>query len=205
MPTPRLDRERLTAALEEAVRESGAPGAAACVGDVQGVTWAAAVGLRQRYPVVVPNTLDTLYDLASLTKVMATTTAVLQLRDAGALSLDDPVARWLDYPLFRRITLRHCLTHTAGFVGYRTWYTDITSMDDAVARAAQETLSGAPGTSRRYSDIGFMLLGRVVERVTGETLDTYCARAIFNPIGLRATQFNPGPAWRERAASAHEK
>ena len=112
-------QESLQAALEKAVKESKAPGAVAYVGTCAETILHEAAGYRQTLPIPLPAEKDTIYDLASLTKVVATTTAIMLLRDAGALSLDQPVFELVPIPEFKNFTIRHLLTHTSGLVAVR--------------------------------------------------------------------------------------
>jgi len=137
---------------------------------------------------------DTVFDLASLTKVMATTPAVLALADAGQLAPADPVGRWV--PGFgdgerATITLRHLLTHTGGLLDSRRYYRFCATADEVLAAVTAEPLVAAPGERVVYSDLGFLLLGRVVERVTGRPLDEACAELVHRPLGLARTGYRP--------------
>jgi CubicO group peptidase (beta-lactamase class C family) len=150
-----------------------------------------------------PVTEDTVYDAASLTKVVVTATAVLQLTERGQLELDAPVARWL--PDFARhgkeaVTVRQLLTHVSGlrpdldlqpaWDGYAT----------GVALATEEKLRQAPGAAFVYSDIGFIVLGELVRVADGRPLDVYAAEEILAPLGMRASGFRPAESGRARIA-----
>lgn len=191
-------------ALSDAVREARAPGAVAYVGDLERTYLHAAAGLRQRTPASLPAGQDTVYDLASLTKVLATATAVMQLRDAGLLDLEQPVSELLPVPEFSAFTVRHLLTHTSGLPPTRPYFRDVTTVNEVVARAAEEALEPRPGTRRRYSDIGYILLGAIVELTAKEPFDVYCARAIWTPLGMHDTAFNPGEALAARTAATEQ-
>lgn len=194
-------RDRLLAALTLAVTESKSPGAVALVGNAHDVFFHEAYGLRQREPEVIPATPDTLYDLASLTKVVATTTAAMLLVQRGALDLDEPVTNHVPIPAFRTLTPRHLLTHTSGLHPGRPYYKTATSVDEMLQRYAADGLHSPPGTQRRYSDAGFMLLGRTVEMAARDSLDAFCKREIFEPFGMTETGFNPPPELAARAAA----
>jgi CubicO group peptidase (beta-lactamase class C family) len=125
---------------------------------------------------------------------MATTPAVLALADAGELALSDPVGRWL--PAFRdgdraAITLRQLLTHTGGLLATRRYYRFCTTAEEVLAAVAAEPLVAAPGERVVYSDLGFLLLGRVVELVTARPLDQACADLVHVPLGLARTAYRP--------------
>jgi len=181
--------------MKLALAAGGFPGAAVIVGRRGAIVWErgyGALGGGSRAPVDPERTL---FDLASLTKVAATGTAAMLLVDRGRLGLDDPVARWL--PEFRdgaraRVTVRHLLAHTSGLPAGRT----LDGLDAAEARrlVLRTPLEAAPGTRVQYSDLGPIVLGLVIERVTGEPLDRFVRRALHEPLGMRATGFRPARA-----------
>ncbi|MEO8202048.1 MAG: serine hydrolase domain-containing protein, partial [Gemmatimonadota bacterium] len=153
-----------------------------------------------------PRPDSTLYDLASLTKVVATTSAALVLADRNALDLDAPVARYL--PGFHRasqaaITVRMLLDHTSGLRPYASFFKRATGRTNVIALILQEEPGRIPGTSAVYSDINAILLGLVVESVSGETLDRFVAREVFQPLGMRQTRFLPPPSIRNRIAAGY--
>jgi len=169
-------------------------------------------GLAVVRPERIPMSRGTRFDLASLTKVMATTSAVMQLCAQGVLDLDDPVAKHLPHFSERdkeRVTLRHLLTHSAGLRPWRAFHRALRERE----RKRGETLLGTPaargwvlesicrsglvhepGTAVVYGDLDFIVLGAVVEAVTQEPLDAYCAQHIFGPLGLERTGFLPTSA-----------
>jgi CubicO group peptidase (beta-lactamase class C family) len=139
-------------------------------------------------------TEDTLFDLASLTKVVATTSAILALTDAGRLSLDEPLAVF--EPDFRqgsksKVTVRDLLRHTAGLPASRRYYLTCTTADEMRRRLRAEPLVADPGTTVLYSDLGFMLLGDLVEHITADTLDVACDKLVFTPLAMDASCFCP--------------
>lgn len=141
-----------------------------------------------------PVTLETVFDLASVTKVMATTFAVMLSVDRGELDLDAPVHTYL--PDFRgggkdQITLRHLLTHQAGLHQWKPIYYHATNPDEAYAYIRDLPLAWGVGEGSHYSDLGFMLLGRVVEHVVGMPLDVLLHERLYDPLGLSATGFRP--------------
>jgi CubicO group peptidase (beta-lactamase class C family) len=150
----------------------------------------------------VPNA-HTLWDLASLTKVVGLTSAMLQLVAQGRVHLDAPVQQYL--PEFagagkERVTVRHLLTHTGGLTSWRPLHKEAVSPDSAVALALATALDTAPGIQMVYSDLGLIILGKVVERVTVQTLDRYLAEHVFHPAGMMETMYNPPVALRSRIA-----
>jgi len=203
-PTQTAVSPRLQDALERAVSAAGAPGAVACVGDAGAIHFLGAVGLRQRVPRPLPATTDTIYDLASLTKVVATTTALMLLYEEGALNLDRPVSDYLAAPDVSGGTIRHLMQHTAGLVAGRPYFRDHDTLDAMFARYGERRVDWSPGAARRYSDVGYMMLGRIVETVSQEPLDVFCRQRIFEPLGMAQTGFNPPPTWREQCAATEQ-
>ncbi len=180
------------AAIEQAIQESQVPGAVLIVGHHGQVIYRKAYGSRALEPRREAMTLDTVFDLASLTKVIATTTAVMQLVEQGKVRLNDPVAKYL--PEFAQngkddITVRQLLIHFSGLEPdldlKATWEGKQTAYGMAFADAPAE----APGSKFTYSDVNFIVLGALVERVSGETLDEYVQRHIFVPLKMTRTRF----------------
>lgn len=200
--------------LVNAIEEGAAPGGAVAIGRrgrlVLLQAWGRVDGAEDAEPV----TDSTLYDLASLTKVLATTMSAMVLVDEGRLDLDAPVSRYLDeWPddgAKGEITVRNLLRHDAGLPASAPLW--------RVARGRRAFLDGIvtlplraePGTATRYSDLGLILVGFIVERVSGMNLDRFAQRYVFGPLGLRETGFNPldwlpvGRAIRAAAGAAAE-
>lgn len=207
-PVTRLFPET-TALLEQAVRDRVFPGCAFAVlppGEKEPSQEAAqAVGhftYEPESPRVDPGAI---FDLASLTKVLATTMAVMQIYDRQQLALDAPVAEWLPEfaavnPSDKRrgqVTLRMMLDHSSGLPGYVRLFESAHTRTEMIAAALHQPLTADPGTRAEYSDIGFIILGHLVEKLTGTQLDIYCRREIFAPLGMSTTQYCPGPALRD--------
>lgn len=145
----------------------------------------------------------TVYDLASLTKVVATTTLAMIAVSEGKLDLDAPVQRYL--PEFRgpgkqRVTLRHLLTHSSGLRADRRLWRETPNADSALRLVNLTPLDTAPGVRMVYSDLGAIVLGEVVERVLGGRLDRLAQRRIFGPLEMRSTRFRPPASWLPRIA-----
>jgi CubicO group peptidase (beta-lactamase class C family) len=137
---------------------------------------------------------STMFDLASVTKVMATTMALMLLVDQGKVELDAPVSRYLpDFtgPHLDSITVRHLLQHSAGLVQWQPLYYHASNSAQTYGVIRDMPLGWGVGEARHYSDLGFMLLGYIVSRVTGESLDRFLAGNLYVPLGLRYTTFNP--------------
>ena len=193
---------RVDEIVQAGIAAKAAPGAVVLIGRGDQTIYEKAYGTRATVPSTEPMTLDTVFDLASLTKVVATTTAVMTLVEQGRVRLNDPVASFV--PGFDRygkagITVRHLLTHVSGLrpdVDLHPW----TGYDAALALAIDEVPTAAPGEQFVYSDINFFVLGDIVSRVTGESLDKYLTRVVFGPLGLRDTGFLPAKTLLPRIA-----
>ncbi len=187
----------------EAIASGEIPGAVVLVGRGSEVLYLRAFGQRAVTPESVPMTPTTIFDIASLTKPLGTTLAVMALAERGKISLDAPLGRYLsefDGGGFREVTIRRMLTHSAGFPGIVPETTLNGGFPRAARALAQLKLDYPPGTGFQYSDVGFMLLGEVVRRVSGEPLDRYLTRAFVKPMGLRDTSFRPPASARARLA-----
>lgn len=189
-------------AIDAAILAGRAPGGVLWLGH-GGADHVRAHGLRAVDPAPEVTTSDTIYDAASLTKVVVTTTAVLQQVERGRLVLDAPVARWLpDFAAEGKgtITVRHLLTHTSGLRPGLSLQPAWSGRAAALALACAERPQAPPGERFVYSDINFILLGEVLRAVTGEELDRYADREIFAPLGMVDSGFLPVAALRPRIA-----
>ena len=150
-----------------------------------------------------PLTADTIFDVASLTKVVATTPAVLQLIESGKLRLDAPISTYLhsfNGSGREAITLRHLLTHTSGLPAGIPREPAWAGYSAAIDRAISLQPDHPPGTFFRYSDVNFILLGEIVRLTSGQKLDAYCAEHVFGPLKMQHTSFNPPQDWLPRIA-----
>ncbi len=137
---------------------------------------------------------STMFDLASVTKVMATTFAIMLLADRGQVDVDAPVSRYLpDFrgPHLDSITVRHLLAHSSGLVQWQPLYYHAANSAQSYKVIREMPLAWGVGDARHYSDLGFMLLGYIVERVSGQSLDRFLEQNLYRPLGLRSTTFSP--------------
>ena len=163
-----------------------------------------AYGKRATVPADEAMTLDTIFDAASLTKVVATTPCILRLVEQDRLSLEDKACKFLPEltgdPNKATITIRHLLTHTSGLLpGIRRGY-EWLGYDAGIALATSEASSGHSGYDYRYSDINFILLGEIIRRLTGKPLSVFSHESIFEPLKMLDTSFGPAPAQAARIA-----
>ncbi len=203
LPSAPLRIAGIDRVVDEALAAGRTPGAVVLVGQGDRVLHAAAYGARALVPAREPMTMDTLFDLASLTKVVATTTAVMTLVEQGRVRLNDPVAAHV--PGFERygkagITVGHLLAHVSGLRPDVDLADPWTGYDAAIELARDEVPTSAPGERFVYSDINFFVLGEIVRAVTGEPLDAYTKRVVFEPLGMRDTGFLPAESLRGRIA-----
>lgn len=182
------------AAVDEAIREGMLIGAALWV-ERDGRAHHGAFGHRALLPHPEPMTEDTLFDVASITKVMATATAAMLCVERGLVGLDDSVAKHLpDFTAAGReqVTVRHLLLHTSGMpVVIDPKAMPFGTHEEAIAQVCRLAPAFEPGTAFSYSSVGSMLLGAVIERATGRRLDDFCTAEIFLPLGMRDTVFRP--------------
>ncbi len=195
--------QAVDAVIDHAVQENNIPGAVLVVGHDGRVIYRKAYGERALEPRREPMTLNTIFDLASLTKVIVTTTSVMQLVEEGKIRLNDPVAKYL--PEFAQngkqdITIRQLLTHFSGLEPDLDLKTPWDGKETAYRMAFAETPQDAPGSKFTYSDINFIVLGALVEKISGETLNEYAERHIFAPLKMTHTRYLPPTAWLPKIA-----
>jgi serine-type D-Ala-D-Ala carboxypeptidase len=146
---------------------------------------------------------DTIFDLASVSKVIATTAMAMILYERGLLDLDATVTAIVpefatDDPRRGEVTLRQLLAHSSGLPAYEKLYLHAKTRDDLLQAAFTTELTAAPGMRAAYSDIGFIILGVALERLADESLDVFCQREIFGPLAMSHTTYNPPKSWRDR-------
>lgn len=199
-------RDSLRSVLDRAVADSAFPGAYAAVGNADGVLAEYGAGRLDANDPTRPSA-TTVWDLASLTKVIGTTSAMLQLVGDGRVTLDSPVVQYLpDWKATgaARITVRQLMTHSAGLPAWRPFYKESTTADEAIAQLFATGPDTVPGRRFLYSDLGFMLLGKLVERVSGEPLARYDSAHVFAPLGMRDTRYLPPAEWTPRIAPTEQ-
>jgi CubicO group peptidase (beta-lactamase class C family) len=187
--------------VEAAIKAGLIPGAVVRIERDGKLVYSRAYGLSQKYdidrrPLDPAPAMDTatLFDLASLTKVVGTTTSLMLLADRGRIRIDDPVSKYLpgfDTGEKKKVTLRHLLTHTAGLIEWYPLFYRSAHRDSTIRLVESLPLRYPVGKQRRYSDLGFMLLGAIVEKVSGMSLDRFEAENVFGPLGMIHTTYNP--------------
>lgn len=182
--------ETLHQLIEQEIKESQIPGANYALVFADKVLLGSA-GERAILPEVEENTIDTIYDMASLSKVVATTTAILQLLEQGRLRLQTKVKTYLPHFQHDSITIWHLLTHTSGLPEGVKGLMSMQSADEVWQQIYETQLSYETGMRIHYSDIGFILLGKIVEVITGMPLEVYTKQFIFAPLDMKDTGYNP--------------
>ncbi|MDR3678210.1 MAG: DUF1343 domain-containing protein [Acidobacteriota bacterium] len=203
---PDLNEKRLEGiapVVESAVRAQKIPGAVVLIGHEGQVVYRKAFGQSSLVPERRAMTVPTIFDMASVTKVIATTTAVMQLVEQGKIVLSAPVSDY--WPEFKQngkelVTIRELMTHYSGLPPDLPLKPAWTGYDTAMKMIVAAKLNVPPGTRFIYSDINFETLGEIVRRVSGEPLDVYCAEHIFKPLGMKDTLFTPPVSLRGRIA-----
>jgi uncharacterized protein YbbC (DUF1343 family)/CubicO group peptidase (beta-lactamase class C family) len=193
----------IDAIMERAVADGNIPGGVVLVGHNGRVVYRKAFGSRSLEPTREPMTVDTIFDLASLTKCIATTTAMMQLFEAGRLRLNDPVSAHIKEFAQngkQEITIRELMTHFSGLKPDLDLSTPWQGRDTAYRMVMTETPANPPGSRFVYSDINFETLGFLVEQISGEPLNVYAAKHIFAPLGMKETSFLPPKEWLPRIA-----
>jgi CubicO group peptidase (beta-lactamase class C family) len=202
-----MSSERLTTidrVLRRGISAGGYPGAAVVVGRKGAAVWEKGfghLGWTSDSPVVLPD--RSIYDLASLTKVVGTTTAAMILFDEGKLPLDETVTHFL--PAFTgglkdQVTIRQLLMHRGGLPAGRELWRHAHSPEEARQLVLEVPLEYRPGAGQVYSDLGADILGMVIEKVAGERLDTFLAARVFGPLGMHDTGFRPADSLAYRIA-----
>ncbi|HYR96386.1 MAG TPA: serine hydrolase domain-containing protein, partial [Candidatus Binatus sp.] len=198
--------ERVASEIETAVAAGAFPGAVVLVSQAGRLLYHAAFGARSIDPEAKPMRPDTVFDLSSLTKALATTTAFMALVAEKKVVLDDRVTRFFhNFGVHGKthVTFRHVLAHCSGLAGWRPYYQDIQRIERQrlnflASRGAKEYVyeqihreraEYETGTQSVYSDLGFMLLGELVEVLTHTPLDRYCLDRVFRPLGMRSSAF----------------
>ncbi len=206
-----VSRQRLAqidVVVAEDIAENRLPGAVVLVARDGRLFWRKAYGTRALEPVREQMTVDTIFDVASLTKVVATATSIMILIEQGKVRLADPVSRYI--PELKgdgreRITIEHLLTHRSGYAPDFDLRERWTGYDEAIKRLFREPLRTPPGSRFLYSDIGFIALGEVVRRVSGLPLDQFAKRNIFRPLRMNDTTFVPPGRLKSRIAPTERR
>ncbi|HLK18173.1 MAG TPA: exo-beta-N-acetylmuramidase NamZ domain-containing protein [Bryobacteraceae bacterium] len=188
--------------IQQAVKDGLIPGAVLLIGHDGKIVYRKAYGERALVPKREPMTIDTIFDAASLTKVIATTSCIMKLFEQGKLRLNDPVTRYL--PEFQGgksdITVRNLMTHFSGLRPDLDLEPAWSGYETGIQRALIDKPAGPPGVRFVYSDINFILMGEIVRRLSGKTLPEFAREIVFDPLGMHETTFLPSLDLKHRIA-----
>jgi len=209
-PAGRPDFAEAAAILRRGIQDRAFPGCAVAVGTADKVLWLEALG-RLDYAHDAPVTRETLYDLASVTKVAGTTAVFMQLVQQGKVEITDPVSKYLpefidlaptaeDKARRTRITVEHLLTHTAGLTAWKAYYRSQTNYAAMLHAILKTPLESEPGARFRYSDFGMMLAGEIAARAGKKPLAALEEELVFAPLGMTNTLRNPPARFQARVA-----
>jgi serine-type D-Ala-D-Ala carboxypeptidase len=188
--------------LQRAIAEKAFPAASVAITFRRKLRVLKALGRFTYEPDSASTATESIFDLASVSKIVATTTMAMVLYERGLLDLEMPVVSIV--PEFiggdrrrREVTLRMLLAHSSGLPAYEKLFLRVKTKDHLLAAAFTTPLATEPGTKAEYSDIGFIILGVALERIADEPLDRFCQREVFGPLAMRRTSFNPPGSWRD--------
>src|SRR5205807_1311795 len=199
---------RMDSVIRESIDKKELPGAVVLIARRGRVVWRKAYGARAVEPQREAMTADTIFDLASLTKIVATATSIMILIERGQLRLADPVVKFV--PEIKgegrdAITIEQLLTHTSGFAPDFDLRERWAGYAEAMKHLYREPLRNQPGARFVYSDLNYIALGEVVHRVSGQMLDEFARRNIYGPLGMRDTGFRPGAQLTSRIAPTEKR
>jgi CubicO group peptidase (beta-lactamase class C family) len=201
-PSPTAITDSVRAVLLRGLADSAYPGAYAVIGSSREIYAGMGVGHLDWATSPAPDE-NTMWDLASLSKVIGTTTAAMQLWEQGRLNLEAPVQKYI--PEFtgknkELVTVRNLLTHSSGLPAWRPLYKEASTPEEAIQLVYTTPLDTLPNVRMVYSDLGIITLGKIIERISGETLDGYLSLHVFGPLGMKSTMYRPPLSMRQRIA-----
>lgn len=199
---------RIDRVVEEGLRRGNMPGCVILIGHHGHIVFEKAYGNRQLEPQQVPMTIDTVFDLASLTKPIATATSVMMLIEEGKVAIDDPVSKYL--PEFtshgkNEITIKQLLSHQGGLIPDNALSDYKNGREQSYAKINELSLRAKPGDEFIYSDVGFIVLGELVEAISGQRQDEFTQDHIFKPLQMHETGYLPRDELKQRAAVTQQR
>ena len=199
---------RIDALVKQAISDHKMPGCVICIGRQGKVAWLKAYGNKRLEPKVQAMTTDTVFDMASITKPVVTATCIMKLVEDGKLTLADKVSGF--FPAFSKhgkenITVQNLLLHQSGLIPDNALSDYAKGSDEAWERICELKLVGPIGTVFKYSDVNFIVLGKIVERASGTRLNEFAADSVFRPLGMRSSGFLPDADLRARAAPTEKR
>ena len=208
MKPPKLTRksgnQEIDELIQRGIAEKVFPGAVAYIVEQGAVLYYEAFGNRMCTPEIKPMLRNTIFDLASLTKPIVTATLIMWFVEDGAIELNAPIQNYLPEFLHPQVAISHLLTHTSGLPAWRATYLESKTKEEVVNYFSQIPLEYPTGTQVVYSCLGYILLGKLLERLTGEPLDELAQKWIFQPLEMNSTRYNPPSAWTNRCAATED-
>ena len=196
---PRIDQ-----LIQCGISEKIFPGAVAYIAEHDAIPYCEAFGFRMRTPEIKPMQRGTIFDLASLTKPIVTATLIMRCVEEGTVELSEPIQNYLPEFSHPQVTVSHLLTHTSGLPAWRATYLESKTKADVVNYLSQIPLDYSTGTQVVYSCLGYILLGKLLERLTGKPLDALAQNWIFQPLEMNWTRYNPPSAWTDKCAATED-
>ena len=196
--------EQISALLQQGISDEVFPGAVAVIAEKGKDIYHEAFGNRMVRPQLEAMRRDTIFDVASLTKPIVVATLVTLLAEDGILDVGDPVKTYLPEFNHEEITLLHLLTHTSGLPAWRPVYLNVKSRDEVSPYLGRIGLDYPIGQQVVYSCLGYILLGELIERATGQSLDRLAQDWIFAPAEMMTTRYCPPPAWKDNCAATED-
>ena len=190
--------------IQRGLSEKVFPGAVAYIAEPGTMPYCEAFGNRMCTPEIKPMRHDTIFDLASLTKPIVTATLIMRLVEEKKVGLTDPIQTYLPEFSQSQVTISHLLTHTSGLPAWRATYLESNAKDRIVNYLSQISSDYPTGTQVVYSCLGYILLGKLLECLTGEPLDGLAQQWIFQPLGMNWTRYNPPAAWIAKCAATED-
>ena len=180
------------------------PGAVAYIAEHDAIPYCKTFGNRMCIPEIKPMHYDTIFDLASLTKPIVIATLIMRLVEAGTVKLNEPIRNYFPEVIYPKVNISHLLTHTSGLPAWRATYLESKNRDEIVNYLCQMPLDYPTETQVVYSCLGYILLGKLIERITGEPLDVLAQKWIFQPLEMKWTRYNPPSTWIDKCAATED-
>ena len=199
----RYDFTKIDKVIQSAITDNAFPGAVVLVSKEGKIIYEKAFGHLTYDDTSAVVTTNTIYDIASLTKVIVTTTAAMICYDRNLFDIDDTVSNYIpDFALNGKenVTIKNLLLHNSGLPSFKPFYKKYSSPDDVISDIYSTPLQYKPGTKTIYSDLGIITLAKVIERVTGKSLDDFSQEEIFKPLDMNSTYFNPPDSLKYKIA-----
>ena len=190
--------------LQWGISGSVFPGVVAYIAEGDTIQYFEAFGNRMSTPEIKPMHRDTIFDLASLTKPIVVATLTMRCVEEGTVELNEPLQNYLPEFSHPQVTISHLLTHTSGLPAWRATYLESKNKDGVVNYLCQIPLDYPTGTQVVYSCLGYILLGKLIEDLTGESLDALAQKRIFQPLEMNWTRYNPPSAWTDKCAATED-